>query len=228
MDWSAHGAGTSARFPDPHCAWPDPDCYLADAPGCRGTAEFQFEGARKRFAGTEARRQGNVQYRFVGAAGQPQGGRFQAPAARIVAQRFAHPGGEHAVKVEARKMRDVCQLRQVQRRVEMAVDMIEHGIHAPRIFGAELATALATELARYRLLRRSRRSRHAADYGMKSPACGLQQGLRPRSRPVRARCASRRFRPAVIPGLLVGCTAPIARRARHAGGAMAQPQSQPR
>jgi hypothetical protein len=30
--------------------------------------------------------------------------------------------------------------------------MIEHGIHAPRIFGAELAT----ELARYRLLRRSR------------------------------------------------------------------------
>lgn len=46
-------------------------------------------------------------------------------------------------------MRDVGQLRQVQRRVEVAVDMIEHGIHAPRIFGAEQAM----ELARYRLLR---------------------------------------------------------------------------
>ncbi len=105
------------------------------APGGRRAAELLLEGTGEGFAGTEAGGERRLQYRFAG-AGQAKGGFFQAPAAQVVAQRFAHPGGEDAVEMKAREVGHIGQLRQLQRLVQVLVDVIEHAVHAPRIFGA--------------------------------------------------------------------------------------------
>ena len=95
--------------------------------------EVCFEGAGKGLAGAETDTQRNVQDRRLPLPGEAGGGDFEAAPAQVVAEGFAHPGGEYAVEMEGRKMGDLGQLRHFQRGVEVGVDMVEDAVHPLRV-----------------------------------------------------------------------------------------------
>lgn len=104
------------------------------APGARGDREMLLERPGERFAGAEADFQGHVENAHFWMAGQLIGSTGQAASAQVVAQGFADPGGEQAMKVKGRKMRDLREFRQLQRLVQVLVDILQHPVHALGVF----------------------------------------------------------------------------------------------
>lgn len=110
-----------------------PAVRLSLAPLAGGAAEASLECAGKRFARTETYRQCDFQDWHPGLADQPQRRHFQPAPAQVVAKGFAHPCREQAVKVKRGKMGDFGQRAQFKRLVDVAVDMLDHFVHAPGI-----------------------------------------------------------------------------------------------
>lgn len=100
------------------------------APGARGDRKVLLERPGERFAGAETDLQRHLQNAQFRMAGQLIGSTGQAPPAKVVAQGFADPGGEQAMEVKGRKMRDLREFGQLQRLVQVLVDILQHPVHA--------------------------------------------------------------------------------------------------
>jgi hypothetical protein len=61
---------------------------------------------------------------------------LDAAPAQVVAQRLTGPGGEQAVKVIGREVRQRRQRREVERLIEALVDGLDDPMHAPFVFVA--------------------------------------------------------------------------------------------
>ena len=111
-----------------------PACRCLRAPGAGRAAELALECPGEGFARAEADRDGHTQHGIVRTRRQHRGADGQPAPLQIVAQRFAQPAGEDAVEVEGRKVRDAGQLVEAERGAEVQVDVVEHPIHAARVF----------------------------------------------------------------------------------------------
>lgn len=63
---------------------------------------------------------------------------FQTTATTILAERFAHPGREEAMKVKGGEIRHARERVEVERLVQMAIDVFEDAVHASRVLGTEV------------------------------------------------------------------------------------------
>lgn len=107
---------------------------LLFAPSGGRTAKPAIEGARKGFGRAKTHRQGNVQNPCARLGRKPHGGDLDTSATQIIANGFAHPGGEQSMKVERGKVRDVSQRVEAHRLFEMLVDIGKHPMHPAFVF----------------------------------------------------------------------------------------------
>ena len=103
---------------------------LLRSPGGRRAAEPALESARESFRRTKTYRQRRVQNRRARLGRKPHGRDFDPAAAQVVAQRLAHPRSKNSVEMEWRKMRDVGERVEIERLVEMPIDVRNHPVHA--------------------------------------------------------------------------------------------------
>src|SRR4029077_14728430 len=98
----------------------------------------RFEGAGKCFGRAKTDRQRDLDDRHSRLRDQSQGADFESSPPQILAQGLAHPGREQAMEVKRGEVRNSGQRLQVERLVEMTVDVLEHAVHPSRVFGATL------------------------------------------------------------------------------------------
>ena len=94
------------------------------------------ERPRERLGGTEADRQRDGKDRHLGLGGKADGGQLYAPPAQVIAQSFTGPGSEHAVKVIRGKMRNPGERIQIERSIEIAIDVFQYPMQAFGINGS--------------------------------------------------------------------------------------------
>ena len=102
---------------------------LPRAPCARRAPEACLERARERLRRSEAYRQGHVQHRNARLRNEPQRRDLEPATAQVVAERLAHPRSEEPVKVERRKVRDGSERVQIERLVQVLIDVLEHPVH---------------------------------------------------------------------------------------------------
>lgn len=98
------------------------------------TLETRAEGAREGFRGTETHAQRDVEHRHARLSAQARGGGLEPASAQVVAQHLAHERVEQAMKMKWREMRYAGERGEIELLIEMAVDVLDHRMHASGVF----------------------------------------------------------------------------------------------
>lgn len=155
-------------------------CGLLCSPDAGRTAEPTLECARKCFRRAETHRQRHIQNRQAWLCCQPHGRHFNTPTTHIVAQCLAHPRSEEPMEMKGGEVRDFGQGAQVERLIQMLVDVCDHSMHSVFV----LRAAVSRNHAAPKVGLEPRR-RRCGDDGRAAPHPRDRKGTRPARDPRR-------------------------------------------
>ena len=95
-----------------------------------------LEGTRKCLRGTKTNRERYLEHRHGRLADQSLGGEFQSAPSDVIAERLPHPRGEQPVKVKLREIRDDGERPELQRLIEVLIDVLDNPVHSGCVLGA--------------------------------------------------------------------------------------------